>query len=226
MGYTAAFDRLFARGREAVLAGRHHRDTPPVEGGRWGVSVVFQPDPASTARLAAVTAEALSVAGDGHWPTGAPEAVHVTVRGLQAHRAAVPENDPFVARCAAAMARAARRSRAVRLRLAGLTLTPSGVMACGHPVDAAADEFAARLGEELRGDAGFEADFRRDIWYATLVHFAGPIADPAALVDWVAARRDLDLGETLIEEAALLRFRYNGRQAVRVPLTVAPLRRE
>jgi hypothetical protein len=51
------------------------------------LSVVFQPDSLHAARLAEVTAEALSVAGKGNWPTGTPEAVHFTVRAIQAHRA-------------------------------------------------------------------------------------------------------------------------------------------
>ncbi|BCB80901.1 hypothetical protein GCM10022251_79680 [Phytohabitans flavus] len=221
--YAAAFDRLFERGREAVLAGTHYCDTPPVEGGRWGLSVVFQPDPACAARLAAVTAEALAIAGAGHWPTGAPEAAHFTVRAIQAHRAAVPDDDPLVVRCTAALERAAIRSRPVRIRLGGLTLTPSGVMACAYPGDSAADEFAGRLGEELGEDGWFERDFHRDIWYATLVHFTGPFDDPTELVDWVTARRHVDLGEVLIEEAELLRFRFNGRQPVRMPVATVPL---
>ncbi len=223
LGYAAAFDRLFERGREAILAGTHYCDTPPVDGGRWGLSVVLQPDTACTARLAAVTAEALAIAGVGHWPTGAPEAVHFTVRAIQAHRAVVQENDPLVVRCAAALERAASRSRPIRLRLSGLTLTPSGVMASAYPVDSAANDFAERLGEELGEDGWFEADFERNIWYATLVHFTGPLGNPTKLVDWVTAQRDLDLGEAAISEAELLRFQFNGHQPVRVALVIAPL---
>ncbi|MDW5323668.1 hypothetical protein [Plantactinospora sp. KLBMP9567] len=221
-GYGAAFDRLFARGRDAVLAGSHYRDSPPVDGGRWGLSVVLPPDPPCAGRLAAVAAEALAVAGPDHWPTGAPEAVHFTVRALEAHRSSVPDGDPLVARAGSALRRAAAACRPVRLALHGLTLTPSGVMVCAYPVDAAPDEFAARLAVELGDDAWFEAGFSRDIWYATLVHFTGPLRDPPALVDWVAARRGADLGDAVVGAAELLRFRFNGRQPVRVPLAGAP----
>ncbi|GIG92038.1 hypothetical protein [Plantactinospora endophytica] len=221
-GYGAAFDRLFDRGRAAVLSGTHYRDSPPVDGGWWGMSVVLPPDPGCTGRLAAVTAEALAVAGPRHWPTGAPQAAHFTVRAIEAHRTAVPGTDPLVRRVRSALRRAATACRPVRLELRGLTLTPSGVMACAYPVDSAADDFAARLGAELGDDAWFEADFSRDIWYATLVHFTGPLRDPAALVDWVAARRGTDLGEAAIGAAELLRFRFDGRQPVRLPLTSAP----
>ena len=222
-GYTAAFDRLFEQGRSAVLSGAHYRDTPPADGGRWGLSVVFLPDADCAARLAAVTAEAMSLVGSGHWPTGMPEAVHFTVRAIQVHRSVVPVDDPLVARCAAALGRAAGSSRPVRLRLTGLTLTPSGVMVCAFPEDSAADGFARHLGDELGADGWFEAEYRRDIWYATLVHFSGELRDPQGLVDWVAAGRRLDVGCAAVGEAELLRFRFNGRQPVRVGLARASL---
>ena len=112
-----------------------------------------------------------------------------------------------------------------RFRFAGLTLTPSGVMACAYPADGAADGLARRLRHELGDDGWFEANFHRDIWYATLVHFAADLVDPAALVAWVADRRDLDLGPVVVDEVELLRFDYDGRQPVRVPLSTAPLGR-
>lgn len=40
----------------------------------------------------------MALAGPWHWPTGAPEAVHVTVRAMEAHRTAVAADDPVVAR--------------------------------------------------------------------------------------------------------------------------------
>jgi hypothetical protein len=220
---AAAFDRLFEQGRSAVLSGGHYQDTPPVDGGRWGLSVVLLPDTVAMGRLAATTAEAMSLAGDEHWPTGAPHAVHFTVRAIEAHRSVVPPDDPLVSRCTAALHRAAVGARPARLRLAGLTLTPSGVMVCAYPEDDAADVFASRLGNELGDDGWFEAHYHRDIWYATLLHFAGEIRDRQGLVDWVAARRRLDLGVTRADGAELLRFRYDGRQPVRHTLARAPL---
>ncbi|MFC7548881.1 hypothetical protein [Plantactinospora sp. GCM10030261] len=222
-GYGEKFDRLFEMGARAVRAGTHHRDSPPVDGGRWGVSVILPPDRASTARLAEATSAAMSVAGRHHWPTGSPDAAHVTVRALEAHRTAARREDPLVARGAAALRRTAAACRPVRLDLRGLTLTPSGIMACAYPVDPAATDFAARLAKELGADGWFEADFNRDIWYATLVHFTGPVADPEALVDWVARRRTLDLGRMTTDVAELLRWRFNGRQPVRVSLATESL---
>jgi hypothetical protein len=222
-GYAVAFDRLFEQGSGAVRSGAHYRDTPPVDGGRWGLSVVFLPDAHAVDRLAAVTAEAMSIAGSRHWPTGAPQAVHFTVRAIEAHRSQVAPNDPLAGRCAEALYRAATDARPVRLRLSGLTLTPSGVMVCALPEDDSANEFAGRLGAELGADGWFEDRYHRDIWYATLVHFTGDLDDPRGLVDWVGARRQLDLGVTHADEAALLRFRYDGRQPVRQTLARTPL---
>ncbi|BCJ38495.1 hypothetical protein Athai_59980 [Actinocatenispora thailandica] len=219
--YADSFDRLFDRGREAVLAGSHYRDTPPVDGGRWGISVVLLPDSDCAERLDATTAAALSVAGT-HWPTGARRSLHVTVRALEAHRSHLPDDDPGVARYRAAMRAAAAGCRPARLAFRGLTLTPSGVMACAFPVDAAADEFAVALGDALGPDGWFEADVTRDIWYATIVHFTGPIADPSALVDWVAARRDLDLGTAHCAQATLLRWCHTGTHLAPTPLGTAP----
>ncbi|MEO3746530.1 hypothetical protein [Plantactinospora sp. B5E13] len=149
--------------------------------------------------------------------------MHFTVRAIEAHRSTLPADDPLVARSTAALERVTRALPPIGLALRGLTLTPSGVMACAYPVDSAADRFAARLGVELGDDAWFEADFHRNIWYATLVHFAGPIADPAAVVEWVAARRHRSLGTAEVTAAELVRFRFNDRQPVRVPLATRQL---
>lgn len=87
----------------------------------------------------------------------------------------------------------------------------------------AADDFACGLAEELGADGWFEHEYDRDIWYATVVHFTGPIDDPAALVDWVATRRRLDLGVATVGEAELSMLRFDGRQPVREPLARAAL---
>jgi hypothetical protein len=218
-GYRARFDRLFDRGSAAILSGAHFVDVPPVKGGRWGLSCALVPEGRTARRLADVSAELLAVAGEGHWPTGALGAAHFTVRAIEVHREGLSPDDPLVARCAVAIERAAAAPSApVRIKLEGLTLTPSGVMVCAHPVDDAADVFAARLGAELGDDGWFEATYERDIWYATLLHFAADVRDPAALVDWVSARRRLPLGLAEVDAVELLTFRFNGRQPVRQSL--------
>ena len=218
--YGDTFDRLFDLGRAALLAGSHQCETPPADGAaRYGLSVVLRPDPAAAARLAEVGAEAAGFAGGGHWPSGDADLVHFTVRSLERHRESVPAGDPAVRRYGAALDRAARGK--IRLRLAGLTLTPVSVMACAWPCDDAADEFATTLEAALGEDGGYE-NGERDIWYANVLHFAGPIADPAGLVDWVTRRRTLDLGETTVDTVELCQWVPDPRRPA--PLVLASTR--
>lgn len=221
MPYSDTFDRLFRESRSAVLVGRHQCETAPVEGGpRFGLSVVLRPDDETAQRLQAVGAEAQTAAGGGHWPSGDADLVHFTVRTLETYRAAVPKDDVAVRRYVAALRRAG--CGPIRLRLAGLTLTSGGVMACAWPTDDAANGFAWALADELGADGWFEAGVRRDIWYAMVLHFGGPIRSPRRLVDWVTARRRLDLGETTMAEAALCQWVPDPRRpAPRVLATVA-----
>lgn len=219
--YRERFDALFERGESAVLTGSQYRDTPPVAGGRWGMSVVLVPDAASARELEAVTAQVTALAGGRHWPTGDPAAAHFTVRAIEVHRDLVLDDDPLVARCGDALKRAAAACRPVRLLLRGLTLTPSGVMLCAYPADAGPATFAARVADELGEDGWFERQFHRDIWYATLVHFTDAIERPEALVEWVARRRDESFGEAVFAEVELVQFVYNGRQPVRMRLAGA-----
>ena len=175
--YGDTFERLFGLGRDALLSGTHQCETHPVDGGsRYGLSVVLRPDPSAAARLATVGAEAAEFTGAGHWPSGDADLVHFTVRSLERHRESVPPDDPAAERYRTALEKAA--GRPIRLRLAGLTLTPVSVMACAWPCDDAADQFAAALAAALGEDGAYE-NGERDVWYANVLHFAGPVADPA-----------------------------------------------
>ena len=113
----------------------------------------------------------------------------------------------------------ATTSKPVRLQLVGLTLTPSGFLVCAYPTDGAADEFARRLGDELGDDGWFEAALHRDIWYAPLVQFNGDLADPPEQVQWVADRRQPDLGLVDAATAELVASGYTGRHMTRVDIT-------
>lgn len=205
------FDRLFDAGRRALLAGEVSGQTPPVDGGqRWGMSVLLRPDQRAAQVLAGLTAEAMELAGRRHWPTGAPESSHFTVRALDVHRMNVPEGDEMVGRCVSALRRAATGTEPLELRLCGLTVTPSSVMACAADSTGAVDGFAARLVAELGPDGHYEAAFVRDIWYACLIHFAGPVGRPKELLDWVDGRRRTDLGTSTSGAAQLILWRFNG----------------
>jgi hypothetical protein len=106
------FDQLFDAAVPLVSAGRHQRDSPPVEGGRWPVSVVLRP-PADTDlihRLDEITAEAAALAGPDHWQTGQAGSAHLTVRALETYRSEVECTEPVIQRYQSAMHRASAQS--------------------------------------------------------------------------------------------------------------------
>lgn len=208
MGRVRTFDRLFAEAAPLIQQGLHERESPPVDGGRWPVSVVLRPDQASAERLEETMAAVEQLAGARHFRTGIAGSVHFTVRVLERYREEVGEQDEAVQRYARAMSRAARQVGAIELELVGITLAPGSVMVCAHPVDDNADRFMDLLKDELGDDAWREAEFTRDIWYANLLHFAADIAAPSELIEWVAQHRGLDLGRIVMETAELVRFRY------------------
>jgi hypothetical protein len=208
VGRVTAFDRLFAEAAPLIKQAQHQRETRPAEGGRWPLSVVLRPDQASAEKLEQAMAEVETRAGPGHFRTGIAGSVHFTVRALEGYREAVAADDDAVQRYARAMSRAAGAVRPIGLDLVGITLTAGSVMACAYPIDDNADRFMDLLMDELGDDAWLETNFRRDIWYATILHFATDIAHPASLVEWVAQRRELGLGRTVMDSAELVRFRY------------------
>lgn len=230
-GYRRIFDELFERGRATVLTQTHVQDAPPAEGGRWGMSVVLTTSQSQVnAQLQDLTRQAHALAGAKHWPTGARGSAHITVRSIERHRVQIPALDPLRTRCAAALERTAAQVRGpIRLRVHGLTLSPSGVMGCLYPIDPIdavepeADRFAVRLRTELGPDGWFEERYQRIIWHMSLLHFADHITQPSALVDWVHARRDLDLGVVEAGAAHLATFRHDGQRPWVVALATAPL---
>ncbi len=176
------FDRLFDDAVPALLAGEHRRDEPPVDGGRWPVSVVAVPDDAARDVLAGVLDEALVHAG----PT-----------------------DPVSGEWVRALDAVARTSPPVRLRLTGVTLTRSGVLVQAEPVDDSAWELMRGLRDELGPLAWYEDQGApRDIWYSTVLHFAAPLLDPAGLVAWAEQNRRSLQHETVLDSLSLVRFRY------------------
>jgi hypothetical protein len=208
---TDKFDRLFDEAVPLISSQRHRRDSPPVEGGRWPVSVVLRPPENSelSRRLDVLTSEAAGLAGPGHWHTGRVGSAHLTVRALETYRREVDPSDPVIQRYRVALRAATDRTGPALIQVTGLTLTAGSVMACAVPLDAQADLLMDRFAEELGPDGWFERPYgRRDIWYLNLVHFTSHIASPRHLIHWVAERRNLDIGQTAITTADLVRFRY------------------
>jgi hypothetical protein len=203
------FDRLFSEAVPALLGQRHRQDEPPVEGGRWPVSVVSIPDDQSRAVLGDVMSEALIHAGPGHFETGRTDASHVTVRALEPYRELASPDDAICAEWVEAMDEVGRESAPVRLHLTGVTLSSSGVMVQAEPVDDAPWELMRRLRVALGPLAWFEDQWQqRDIWYASVVHFAAPVLDAPGLIRWAQERRHSLDRELVLDALTLTRFRY------------------
>lgn len=207
-GSRSRFDELFDEAKPAILQNRHVCDVIPQEGGRWPISAVLLPAGGQAVSLVETTERVRPLVGPGHFLSGSSRAVHITVRALEYRREHVPAGDPAVCRYLDAARRAGLRSSHVRFQITGLTLQKGGLMAALAPIDAAADRLATALGEELGEDGWHEAHFRRTIWYTTLIHFTGPIARPVDLVDFVAERRQLDLGGLAFDRLRLVKYQH------------------
>lgn len=222
------FDELYESAAPLISSRNHQRDTPPVEGGRWPISVVLRPpaDSELSHRLDELTQEAATLAGPGHWETGQTGSAHLTVRALETYRRFIDPAEPTVQRYRSAMDRAAAVVGPARIKVTGLTLTAGSVMASAVPLDAQADLFLDTLATELGPDAWFEHPNRRDIWYLNLLHFTTDIPSPQPLITWVKAHRSVPLGEATIKTADLVRFHHTPttRPHMRpAPLASAPL---
>jgi hypothetical protein len=222
--YTARFDALTARGRAAVLGGSARFERPPADGEqRWGTSVLLRPDEESAARIGQLTAEAMAVAGPRHWPTGTADSSHFTLCAVEDHRDPVPTEDAPAARWLTALHTAAAGLGPVALQLTGVALSPGGVLLRTEPHEDTMDRLYRAYRKELGPAAWYETGPGRDIWHATLVHFREPPRQPQALVDWVAERRELDLGRAVAARVELAVWRYDGWRMLPRVLGAVPL---
>lgn len=210
------FDRLLDEAVPALLAGNHHREEPPGDGGRWPVSVVGIPDCRARDVLLGVMDEALLHAGPGHFETGRSDTSHVTVRALEPYREAAHPADPIAGAWVAALEEVGRESSPIRLRLTGVTLSVSGVMVQAEPLDDAPWELMRRLRAALGPLAWFEDQWgRRDIWYSSVLHFAAPVLDAPGLVSWVRRNRASLAHDIVLDSLTLTRFRYRATDGQR-----------
>lgn len=219
---SVSIDVLHERGREALLHGDPVLDSPPTEGSRrWGVSVLVRPQPELAARLHGLTVELAALAGPGQWTTGAADTSHLTVYSLEPHRPGVTAEDPRVRRLADPVRRTAQAASPGTFEVTGLALTPGGVVASCVPLDDGARRLRPGLAEALGGDV-FEASYRGDQWWMSLLHLAAPVQRPVDLVDYVEDRRAQPVGRLCAERLELVRYDYregaNGRGMAPVPL--------
>lgn len=220
---TVTVDSLHEQGRAALLAGRERLDVPPGDGTRrWGLSVLVRPQPELAERLDAITRELVAMAGDGQWATGASDTAHLTLYSLEPHRPGLTLADRSAARYAGAMARAASATPPATFAVTGLGLTPGGVIAACEPLDGGARRLRPALTAALGGDV-FEAAYRGDQWWMSLVHLAARVRDTEGLVEYVEARRDEPLGTLEARRLELVRYEHRDAPAGArmVPVTLA-----
>jgi hypothetical protein len=213
-------DAFHERGRRAVLAHEEIWEAPPHPSfPRWGVSLVLRPDDAAAERLAGLAAQVSDVAGPGHWQTGGIGSAHLTVRVLEPYRDPVPLDDALVQKYTAIVRRAVAQSPSPWFALTGLVVALGGVLVAAVPANPAAARLRTLVSDELGTDGRHETDsYRGDLWWSTLLHFAGPLADGQSLVDWVDARRTLDLGHFQARRLDLVRYEYDGTRTAPVSL--------
>lgn len=212
-------DTIHQRGRQAVLTGRARLEVAPAAGGtRWGLSLVVRLDPLAEDRLDALATEAAAIAGPGQWLTGGRGASHLTVTCLERTWREVGAADPQVGRFAAVVTPLAAGTPTLRWRLTGLALAERGILALAEPLDDAPGRFRAAVLAQLAELGQAEAYYRRALWWATVLHFAAPLPDPRALVDWVDARSSFDPVPASADRVEVVRYSYDGARTVPVPL--------
>lgn len=221
---SVTVESLHEQGRAALLDGRPRLDHPPADSSpRWGLSVLVRPQPELADRLDAATVALVALAGPGQWATGAAGTAHLTLYSLEPHRPGVTAADPAAHRYAQALCRAAGAVAVpASFAVTGLGLTPGGVIARCEPLDDGARALRPSLTAALGGEV-FEAAYRGDQWWMSLLHLAAPVARPAALVEHVEARREQPLGVLTVRRLELVRYDHcDGPDGARmVPTTLA-----
>ena len=82
-------------------------------------------------------------------------------------------------------------------------------MVQAEPVDDQPWELMRRLRSALGPLAWFEDQgHQRDIWYASVLHFAAPVRDAHGLIAWARARRSCLAHDIELDALTLTRFRY------------------
>ena len=221
----AAFERLHAEGRRAVLTGTHQVERAPVSGGpRWAAGAVLRPDPRAAQAIEQVARAAAAVVGGNHWLAGAALSSHLSLRRhLEPRRRPIPAGDRLVARYAAALRAAAKSAGPVRFAVTGLILTPVSVMARAVPADAAADDLAARFDAALSAEGCRDAGSTPALWYVNLVYFTGPVRAAGELAAWAEACQQMKVTEVQVTEMQITRWQYTGTGMMPVVLASASL---
>lgn len=201
-------EQFYRAGRADLLAGKVDADEPPVDGGpRWGVSAILRPRGDVVERLRSVAASIAHMIGPGHWVHG-KESLHTTLRSFEPYSTRDMDDDLRVGAYADAVAEACDGFAPVSLTLQGVAPHSGGIMMVGKEEPQGLPLLQQRLAAALqaRDVVDDEADFTRDLWYVQLVHFAGPVHDPTALVKWGDERREEVFGTCIYNEVEIVRW--------------------
>lgn len=146
------------------------------------------------------------LAGPGHIIYDAAR-VHVTVRSIEARRAAPRADDDRVQQYAQLLAQAALNLGPITFTFRGLTASRSGVMAQGWPEVTGLREMRNVLHRELEEHSllsGPEYVRVRTTAHASLAVFTTCLADPAGLVVFIERNRGTDFGACTMDSLDLV----------------------
>jgi hypothetical protein len=135
----------------------------------------------------------------------------------------IDEGDPLVQRYALALTAAVNGIGPLTFTIVGLTLTLGSVMACAVPADDRADRLADAYGKALGADGWHEDEFTREFWYLNPVHFAEVVRTPDRLIEWVADRRDREIGTVVVNDIELTQWRFSGKGMEPCPVVTTSL---
>ncbi|WP_375416801.1 2'-5' RNA ligase family protein [uncultured Hymenobacter sp.] len=221
----ATYDALFAAGSAALRAGQatpdaYLRAAPHLDTRRGLTVLAAVRGPAATA-IAREQAALRAAEPDLYYYPSAD--LHVTVISLLTARSG-REPDPAVSGAYEALLRELLAGAPpLRLRFEGFTLTAEAILAQGYP-----DVAFQPLREAIRRGAGahglpLDERYHSPTAHATIGRFAQVPRQPAALAGWVAARRELPLGEEVITELHLVAHDWYNRQGRSQLLARLPL---
>lgn len=172
---------------------------------RRGLTVIFRPHPAVTARVAAWLAEV--AADEPVQYVYTPDQLHVTVLSLFT---ATPDYAPYFARLPrylAALEAALSSLPPFAVAFRGVTASPSTVMVQGFPADNTLERVrdalrtaitAAGLGDDL------DRRYRLVTAHLSALRLRAPLIDPARFVAHLDRARAFDFGVTQVDELLLV----------------------
>ena len=183
----------------------------------------MRPTLRAMARLERLASDVATVVGTGHWVHDV-RSLHLTARVLERPSREGPTDDRIAA-YASAMDDAAGGMNPFDVEYRGVAAHSGGVLALAHWTPEGPpllyDRLAIALAE--RGMVDRDSGRNRDLWYTGLLHFAAPVTQVSALLEWTELRRDLSIGGNRCDRIELIKWNYTGSGLVAETFHVAQL---